>query len=201
MLWVLPTQGYKEGRNIMSFRDNELIEQLPNLRRFAISLARDGDKAEDLVQDCMIRALSNRSSFQTGTNLRSWLFKILHNLFIDGHRRRVNRPTATNGPEEIERAAVEAPQDNDVLLTEVKSAVAALPDAQRAILLRVAMAGHSYQDVARAAGLPVGTVKSRLSRARETLRHRFAAGLSPGRGGGLARPPIPQPLERLPAVS
>jgi len=184
----------------MSFRDNELIEQIPNLRRFAMSLVRDRDNADDLVQDCMIRALSNRASFEKGTNLRSWLFKILHNLFIDGHRRRVSRPTSVKSSEEIERVPVAASQDNEVLLTEVKSAISALPDGQRAILLRVALAGHSYQDVAQTTGLPVGTVKSRLSRARETLRGRFARGLPLNPGQALRAPPL-RPMGRLPAIN
>jgi RNA polymerase sigma-70 factor (ECF subfamily) len=185
----------------MSFRDQELIEQMPNLRRFAISLARDGDKADDLVQDCMIRALSNRKSFETGTNLRSWLFKILHNLFIDGHRRRVSRPTLADGSEAIERAAMDATQDNEVLLSEVKTAVASLPDAQRAILLRVALAGHSYQDVAHTTGLPVGTVKSRLSRARDSLRCRFATGSAYGPARMLAKHTVMRPTGQLPAIN
>jgi len=185
----------------MGFHDHELIEQMPNLRRLAISLVRDGDKADDLVQDCMIRALSNRMSFRTGTNLRSWLFKILHNLFIDGHRRRLNRPTATGGAEAIERAAIDAPQDNDVLLTEVRSAVAALPESQRAILLRVALAGHSYQDVARTTGVPVGTVKSRLSRARDTLRTRFPSGAPHGPAQAAARHPVLPAVAELPTIN
>ncbi len=157
----------------MSFTEQEIIDQIPHLRRFAIALMKDRDRADDLVQDCLVRAFANATQFKAGTKLRSWLFTILHNLFIDSHRRRGGLPGTANAHDELEFATVEPHQVHNILLNELKSAVSELPKDQRSILLLAAVEGYSYQEVAEIVGVAVGTVKSRLSRAREALREKF----------------------------
>ena len=159
----------------MSFSDHDLVHQIPHLRRFAISLLRNRDRADDLVQDCLARALAKKGSFRAGSNLRSWLFAILHNLFIDGHRRNGGRTVSAAADLAIEHARVEPRQDDRMLLKELFVAIAALPDAQRFVLLMVAVEGLDYQEAATAIGVPVGTVRSRLSRARRILRDMLEA--------------------------
>ncbi len=154
----------------MGFRNNELVEELPHIRRFAISLLKHGDRADDLVQDCIVRAMANRNSFATGTNLRSWLFTILHRLFVDTCRRGSDRWTTTGVPYLIDSARVEPRQGDKILLNEVASAVAELPSTQRYVILLIGMQGYSYGEAAEIVGVPVGTVRSRLSRARNALR-------------------------------
>ncbi len=154
----------------MGFQDREIVEELPHIRRFAISLMRHSDKADDLVQDCVVRAIANKNSFEAGTNLRSWLFTILHNLFVDSHRRGFDRWTVTGIPNFADCATVRPRQGDKVLLNEVASAIGALPETQRYVVLLVGMQGYSYEEAAKITGVPVGTVRSRLSRARGTLR-------------------------------
>ena len=157
----------------MGFKDQELLDQLPHLRRFAISLMKDREKADDLVQDCLVRALTKKTSFETGTNLRSWLFTILHNLFIDSHRRGSSQSTTVAAHDAIDRAMVAPRQSDRLLLGELGSTIAKLPSAQRYVILLVSLHGYSYQEVAAMTGVPVGTVRSRLSRARGFLRGRL----------------------------
>lgn len=154
----------------MSFDDQDLLDQEPHLRRFAVSLMRNRDQADDLVQDCFVRALSKREFFQAGTNLRSWLFTILHNLFIDGQRRGGGRMISLAADLSEDHVRVEPEQGDRLILKDLAVAIAALPSAQRVVLFLVTIQGFSYQEAASEIGVPVGTVRSRLSRARGILR-------------------------------
>lgn len=143
---------------------------IPALRRYARALLRDRAGADDLVQDCLERAV-NRWSQRRDGDVRSWLFTILHNLAIDRFRQR-----ATRGPhisiDDAHEAAFGEPavQDQKLMYQDVLTKLARLPDDQRAVLLLIAVEDLSYAEAAKVLDIPVGTVMSRLSRARERLQ-------------------------------
>jgi RNA polymerase sigma-70 factor (ECF subfamily) len=153
----------------------DVFGELATLRRYARTLARDDSDAEDLVQDALVRAYEKRDSFRPGRALRPWLLSILHNAFIDGLRNR--RAEARRIARAAEVAVKEAPpaQDHAVRLAELREAFMALPEEQRAALHLVALEGLGYQQAADTLGIPIGTLMSRLSRARASLRALEAA--------------------------
>jgi RNA polymerase sigma-70 factor (ECF subfamily) len=145
--------------------------EIPRLRRYARALTRDIGAADDLVQDCLVRGLSKLHLWQEGTDLRAWLFTILHNQYVNQVRRAVREGmvVSLNGEEpSLKRAAN---QDKGLELRDLDRALARLPEEQRTIILLVGLEGMSYEAVAEIVGVPVGTVRSRLSRGREALRH------------------------------
>jgi len=148
----------------------DVISELAPMRRYALSLTRDPDLADDLVQDTLVKAIERRGQFRAGRDLRSWLLSILHNAFVDGRRSgRVRERYAA----ELARHAIDIsppPQDEAVRFRQVRDAFAALPEDQRAALHLVAVEGLSYDDAAAALAIPVGTLVSRISRARARLR-------------------------------
>jgi RNA polymerase sigma-70 factor (ECF subfamily) len=145
-----------------------LIAQIPNLRAFAYSLCGNGDEADDLVQETLMRSWANIGSFQEGTNLRAWLFTILRNAFYSERRRRRNE--VDNGDGEAELRLVDAPrQDSHMDFQDFREALADLPEEQREALVLVGASGFSYEEAAEICGCRVGTVKSRVSRARRRL--------------------------------
>jgi RNA polymerase sigma-70 factor (ECF subfamily) len=151
-----------------SYRDVEA--EIPGLRRYARALTRDLIAADDLVQDCLARALSKLHLWQQGTDLRAWLFTILHNQYIN-YVRRTTREGAVVGLSEREPLLARAPQQGRRLeLRDLERAMAKLPSAQRSVILLVGLEGMSYGEVAAVLGVPVGTIRSRLSRGREALR-------------------------------
>jgi RNA polymerase sigma-70 factor (ECF subfamily) len=144
-----------------------LIELIPRLRRYARALVSDRSTADDLVQDTLERAWSKLHLYRHGTDLRAWLFTVMHNVHVN--RMRATRPTEAledDTPELAQRAT----QGDALLVRDLERAIAALPEAQREVLLLVALEDLSYDETARALGIPIGTVMSRLSRAREKLR-------------------------------
>ena len=147
--------------------DRELRELLPSLRRFALWLSRDPNSADDLVQSCIERALSRWSSHKPGASLKSWLFTILYRQFIDGKRRasRFQRFFGTVQEEDFEPSAEET-----VMARSALEAFGQLSADQRALLMMVSVEGFSYQEAAEALDVPIGTVMSRLSRARQAYR-------------------------------
>ncbi|URL59974.1 sigma-70 family RNA polymerase sigma factor [Luteibacter flocculans] len=148
--------------------DEALRTMLPRLRRFALWLARDVHAADDLVQSAVERALSRWHTRRDEESLRSWLFAILYRLFLDG-KRRATRYAALLGSlhdEEATWPSAERVTEANATL----SAFAALPVEQRSLLLWVSVEGLSYQEVADILQVPIGTVMSRLSRARRALR-------------------------------
>jgi RNA polymerase sigma-70 factor (ECF subfamily) len=147
-----------------------LTEQIPYLRRYARGLTHNVADADDLVQSCLLRALTNMHRFEKNTNLRAWLLTILHNLFIDTVRkRRRARETFEAAGITSEGLSQSANQFHRVQVTELERAVAQLPPEQRSTLLLVALEDLTYEEAARVTGVPVGTVRSRLSRARQML--------------------------------
>jgi RNA polymerase sigma-70 factor (ECF subfamily) len=151
-----------------TFRDIEA--EIPRLRRYARALTRDLIAADDLVQDCLARALDKLHLWQEGTDLRAWLFTILHNQYVN-HVRRAVREGAAVGLNESEPLLTRAPQQGKRLeLRDLERAIAKLPEEQRSVILLVGLEGMRYEEVAAVLDVPVGTIRSRLSRGREALR-------------------------------
>lgn len=146
----------------------DVIAQLSGLRRYARSLARNSTDAEDLVHDALLRAYERKDTFRTGANLKTWLFTILHNLHID--RRRADAVRKRQSQTYADEPAYPAGQEDAIRLQQVRRAFMNLPDDQREALHLVAVEDLSYQQAADALGIPVGTLMSRLSRARARLR-------------------------------
>jgi RNA polymerase sigma-70 factor (ECF subfamily) len=148
----------------------DVVGLLGPLRRYARSLTRDEVQAEDLVQDTLVRAYERRSSFRSGGNLRGWLLSILHNTFIDGRRRHLAEGRRLEHAAALAETAAPPEQEGRIRLQQVREAFLGLPEEQRAVLHLVAVEGLSYQEAAMALGIPVGTLMSRLGRARAALR-------------------------------
>lgn len=144
--------------------------QIPRLRRYARALTRDAVRADDLVQSCLVRALAKAHLWQPGTDLRAWLFTILHNQHVNDVRRAVRE--GINIPVEDMAPVLTAPpaQVASLRLRDLDRALARLPEEQRQVLLLVGIEGMRYEEVATALDVPVGTVRSRVSRGRDTLR-------------------------------
>ena len=150
------------------YRDIE--GEIPRLRRYARALTRDVITADDLVQECLTRAMDRLHLWQQGTDLRAWLFTILHNQYVN-HIRRITREGAAVALSEREPLLARAPQQGLRLeLRDLERAIAKLPDTQRSVILLVGLEGMRYEEVAAALDVPVGTIRSRLSRGREALR-------------------------------
>ena len=148
----------------------EIEAEIPRLRRYARALTRDVVTADDLVQDCLTRALGRLHLWQEGSDLRAWLFTILHNQYVN-HIRRSVREGAAVGLNESEPLLRRAPQQSKRLeLRDLERAIAKLPDEQREVILLVGIEGMRYEEVAAVLDVPVGTIRSRLSRGREALR-------------------------------
>ncbi|NJD23871.1 MAG: sigma-70 family RNA polymerase sigma factor [Betaproteobacteria bacterium] len=145
-----------------------LLAELPRLRRYARALVGDRAGADDLVQDTLERAWLRAGQWRPGSDLRAWLFGIMHNLRIDQLRR--SGPVQLSLDEEEHDVATRATQGDALEVMALDRALAGLPEEQRAVLLLVAVEEMSYADIAVALGIPVGTVMSRLSRGRERLR-------------------------------
>ena len=148
-----------------------LVEHIPALRRYALFLCQDRDRADDLVQECLTRAIANLARFQHGTNLRAWLLAILRNYYFNNDIRRAGRERQWASDEE-ERAhhPVSVPSQTDAIaLLELEQAMMNLPEEQREVLLLVGAEGMSYEEAAQLLALPIGTIRSRLSRARQRL--------------------------------
>jgi RNA polymerase sigma-70 factor (ECF subfamily) len=144
--------------------------QLPALRRYALVLTHHPAEAEELVHETLLRAYEKRASFRAGNPLRLWLLAILHNCFVDGIRRRQANHNALAITSRLSPDYQPAPQEQHVRLAQLQKSFMALPEDQRATLHLVAIEGLSYQEAASTLGIPVGTLMSRLGRARAALR-------------------------------
>lgn len=144
---------------------------IPALRRYAASLLRDRQDADDLVHDTVVRALDRIHTRSTEADIRPWLFTILHNLFVSQTRRpRFSRARATLDEAKEAEISVRADQEDPLHWRDLMRALDSLPDEQRTVILLVSVEDLSYSEAARVLGVPVGTVMSRLSRARARLR-------------------------------
>ena len=150
----------------------ELVALIPRLRRFAWSLTGSRDEGDDLVQAACLKALGALSQYEPGTRLDSWMFRILRTGWIDRARTRARRPTSSD-PELLESLSdegyAERKAEARMTLERVRAAMERLPDEQREVLALVAVEGLSYREAADVIGAPIGTVMSRLARARTRL--------------------------------
>jgi RNA polymerase sigma factor (sigma-70 family) len=154
----------------------QVLEHIPRLRRYARALVGDRYAADDLVQDTLERAWNKFHLWRPGSDLRAWLFSIMHNVFVNQVRRR--RSDIERTMEELPVVAVRATQSDALEIADVDRALRTLPDEQRAVLLLIAVEEMTYEEVSRALAIPIGTVMSRLSRGRERMR-RLIAGEQP----------------------
>jgi len=145
-----------------------ILAAVPSLRAFAISLSGQVDRADDLVQDTLLRALSNIDRFERGTNLNAWLFTILRNLFHSEYRKRRREVEDPEGAY-AGRLKVQPEQGSRLDFEDFRAALDRLPHDQREALLLVGASGFSYEEAATICGCAVGTIKSRVNRARSRL--------------------------------
>jgi len=144
----------------------EIVAHIPRLRRYARALTGDGHRADDLVQDTLERALAKYYLWRRGSDLRAWLFTIMHNVFVNQLKAR--RELALD--DAVEDGLQSAPRSDPLELRDLDAALRQLPVEQREVLLLVGLEQLSYAEVSDALGIPIGTVMSRLSRGRERLR-------------------------------
>jgi RNA polymerase sigma-70 factor (ECF subfamily) len=160
-----------------------IVAEIPRLRRYARFLVRDPELADDLVQECLTRAVAKLDTWEIGSNMRAWLFVILHNAYIS-HWRRVKRSPATVEMSPSDPAlAVVGSQEQHLGMIDVQTAFNKLGEDHKQILLMVGVEGLRYEDAAAVLDLPVGTVRSRLFRARSALRQ-LLDGTDPTRDEG-----------------
>ena len=147
---------------------DSVLGAVPSLRAFAISLCGNVDRADDLVQETMLRALANIHSFQPGTNMSAWLFTILRNLFRSEYRKRRREVEDADGSY-ADSLKSQPEQNSRVEFEEFRGALSKLPGDQREALILVGASGFSYEEAAEICGCAVGTIKSRVNRARGRL--------------------------------
>jgi RNA polymerase sigma-70 factor, ECF subfamily len=147
---------------------DELIRVIPSLRAFAISLCGNSERADDLVQETLVKAWAKLASFTEGTNLPAWLFTILRNAFYSEFRKRRREVEDADGELAARLASMPA-QNGHMDLQDFRAALMALPPAQREVLILIGGSGLSYEEVASICGCAIGTVKSRVNRARNRL--------------------------------
>ena len=163
----------------MTREPDPILDVMPALRRYAVALSRDEAEADDLVQDALLRGHEARRSFRPGANLRVWLFAILRNAFLDRRRRRAAESRRDDAAAVLAPLSIDAPQEAAVRLAQVREAFLRLPEDQREALSLVAVEGLTYAAAAAVAGIPIGTLMSRVARARAELR-----AFEEGRGRG-----------------
>lgn len=162
---------------------DEIEQAIPALRRYAHALVRDRDRADDLVQDCLERAVARRHSWRGDGPVQAWLFRILLNRHRD-LQRRAPPPGHLVAVEDLPVEPAQAPdQDSHLALREVHDAIARLPPDQRAALLLVTLDGRNFQDASDMLDIPKGTLMSRLARARATLRRLTGRAAAPSPAG------------------
>lgn len=160
----------KFGNEQADLSSEDFVSYVPVLRRYARALVHNTADADDLVQDCLVRALSRMHLFQPGTNMKAWLLAILHNIFLDGTRKAERAREFVKVITLMEEGTVTRPnQLRRIELMEIDKALALLPSVQRSTLLLISLEGLDYAETAEVTGVPVGTVRSRLSRGRSVL--------------------------------
>ena len=168
-----------------SFKD-ELIAEIKNLRAFAISLSGSVSLADDLVQETLLRAWSKSDKFQPGTSLRAWLFTILRNIYYSNYRKRAREVQDSEGAY-ARRLIVSGDQESHLDLEDFRKALAKLPAEQREVLTLVGASGLSYEEAAAICDVEIGTIKSRLSRARSKLVELLGLEESPAPAAAIER--------------
>jgi RNA polymerase sigma-70 factor, ECF subfamily len=149
------------------FRD-DLIAAIPGLRAFGISLTSRADRADDLVQETLMKAWKHHESFEPGTNIKAWLYTILRNEFYSQLRKRRREVEDADG-HYSSRVAVQAEQHGHLDMADLKTALQQLPEDQREAIILVGASGFSYEEAAKICNVAIGTIKSRVNRARKKL--------------------------------
>ena len=147
--------------------ERQLSEQIPRLRRYARALTQSASASDDLVQDCLERAWNKRGSWQQGSNLRAWLFSIMHNVFINNIRR---NKLASDYVASISQDEQQYSSETNYLMRDLEVSLGRLKAEYREVVLLAGLEGLSYKEIATVTETPIGTVMSRLSRGREELR-------------------------------
>lgn len=177
----LPTHPGLSSRSNPAMADadfkRELMKHLPSLRAFAISLVGKVDSADDLVQETVMKAWANRASFTPGTNLRAWIFTILRNEFYTVFRKRRREVEDADGAIAA-RVGVRAEQEGHMDMVDMQKALSRLPSDQREALVLVTASDMSYEEAAAVCGVAVGTIKSRVNRARAKLSELLSVGVA-----------------------
>jgi RNA polymerase sigma-70 factor (ECF subfamily) len=146
--------------------------EIPRLRRYARALAQgDGSRADDLVQETLLRAVSKQHLWQPGTNLRAWLFTVMHNQSVNDVRRSVREGATVDVDKHCDRIPAISDPSASLLLRDLERALAKLTVERRQAILLVGLEGMSYEEAARVLDIPIGTLRSRTSRGRAQLRH------------------------------
>jgi RNA polymerase sigma-70 factor (ECF subfamily) len=151
------------------FTDNQIITSMDRLSKFAMRLTRNKADAEDLLQNTILRAYDKKHLFKEGSNVFSWTSKIMYNLFVSDYRRKVKFTTQYDPEPYINNESVDAKQDEQIMVQEVGEAMKQLSHEHQEILMMICVQGMQYDETANALNIPVGTVRSRLSRARGLL--------------------------------
>jgi RNA polymerase sigma-70 factor, ECF subfamily len=155
-------------RKVSSTLRDQLVAEIGSLRAFAVSLCGDKERADDLVQEALFKAWNHLESFKEGTNLKAWLFTILRNTYFSERRKRRREVEDADGAYAA-RLSTHAEQHGHMDMQDFRSALSELPDDQREALVLVGAAGFSYEEAAEISGCAVGTIKSRVNRARNRL--------------------------------
>jgi RNA polymerase sigma-70 factor (ECF subfamily) len=155
--------------------DAALEPHIPAMRRFAWSLVREQDRADDLVQEALLKALSSWAQLRRAESLKPWLFQILYNVFRTDCARRARHPHALPAVDDPDHPSVAFEPTDRIHALDAVRAMARLSAEQRSVIELVAIEGLAYEEAARVLGVPIGTVMSRLSRARERLRELIEA--------------------------
>jgi RNA polymerase sigma-70 factor, ECF subfamily len=147
-----------------------LESEIPRLRRYARALLRDANRADDLVQDTLLRGLAKQHLWQPGTNLRAWLFTLMHNQHVNDVRQSTKQGTTVDLDDVSAFLVATTDPSASLQLRELQDAMARLPEEQREVVLLIGLEGLRYDEAALILSVPIGTVRSRLSRARDALR-------------------------------
>ena len=170
-----------------------LETEIPRLRRYARALTRDAARADDLVQSCLLRAVAKQHLWEPGTDLRAWLFTIIHNQHVNDVRGAVREGTAVPIEDVASMMTTPSNVEDTLQLRDLDRAIAKLPEEQRQVILLIGLEGMRYEEVAKILHIPVGTVRSRLSRGRDMLRE-FMDIEKPGSNSRGARPEANAPV-------
>jgi RNA polymerase sigma-70 factor, ECF subfamily len=170
-------------------------EEIPRLRRYARALTRNGSRCDDLIQDTLVRALAKEHLWEPGTNMRAWLFTIMHNQNVNTVWRAMREGMTVDIEEQSSNLVATTDPTVARQLHELDRALAQVPEGQRQVILLVGLEGMSYEDAAAILHIPVGTVRSRLSRGRDALRTLM------GMGERTVKPGPNSPLPKQTAIT
>lgn len=160
----------KHNKEKQMFQNAELTAQMDRLGKFAYKLTNSKHDAEDLLHSTIVRAIEKKHLFKEGTNLYSWTSKMMYNLFVSGYRRKVKFESQYDPEPYIEKQSMDASQDTKIALQEVDHAMDLISEEHNEIINLVCVEGKQYSEVSEQLDIPVGTVRSRLSRARDSLQ-------------------------------